>query len=48
MAVLVYLDELTEEQAADTLGISRKTVGERLKRFREHARKRIGRWEATP
>lgn len=46
VVVLVVFDEMTQEQAADTLGISRKTVNERLKRFRAQAEKQVRRWSS--
>ena len=45
VVALVYFDGATHEDAADILGISRKTVGERLERFHALARKVIGRWQ---
>lgn len=43
VVVLVIFDEMTQEQAAEMLGISRKTVNERLKRFRAQAEKQVRR-----
>jgi DNA-directed RNA polymerase specialized sigma24 family protein len=44
VVVLVIFDEMPQEQAAEMLGISRKTVNERLKRFRAQAEKQVRRW----
>lgn len=46
VVVLVIFDEMTQEQAAELLGISRKTVNERLKRFRAQAEKQVRRWSS--
>jgi len=42
VAALIYLDGMTQEEAAAELGLSRKTVGKRLKRFTDDARKAVG------
>lgn len=39
-AVLVYVDELTQEEAAEVLQVSRRTIGKRLKKFMKHTRER--------
>jgi RNA polymerase sigma factor (sigma-70 family) len=44
VVTLVIFDEMTQEQAAETLGISRKSVNERLRRFRVQAEKQLRRW----
>lgn len=36
-AVHVYLDGMTHEEAAEVMGVSRRTVGNLLERFRVHA-----------
>lgn len=46
VAVLYYLDGLEQEQVAKTLGISRRTVINRLQEFVERSRKFLGRAEA--
>jgi RNA polymerase sigma-70 factor, ECF subfamily len=45
--VLVYtiFDEMTQQETAELLGISRKTVGERLNRFQQVAKKLVERWK---
>lgn len=40
-AVLVHVDGFTQEEAAASLGVSRRTVGKRLKKFFAHTRKRV-------
>ncbi len=45
VAVLYYLDGLEQEQVAETLGISRRTVINRLQEFIERSRKFIGKEE---
>ena len=42
-AVLYYIDGLEQEQVASTLGISRRTVINRLQEFVERSRKFVGR-----
>jgi RNA polymerase sigma-70 factor (ECF subfamily) len=42
LAVLYYLDELTQEEAAAELGISRRTLGKRLRSLGERARALLG------
>ncbi|MBI4510658.1 MAG: sigma-70 family RNA polymerase sigma factor [Deltaproteobacteria bacterium] len=44
VAVLHYLEEMDQSEMARLLGVSRKTVGERLRRFEKQARRLIGRW----
>ncbi len=46
VAVLYYLDGLEQEQVAKTLGISRRTVINRLQEFVERSKKFLGREEA--
>ena len=41
-AVLYYVDEMTQDEVAEALGVSRKTVKEKLARFKEIARGLIG------
>jgi RNA polymerase sigma factor (sigma-70 family) len=38
LAVLYYVDELTQEELAQELGLSRRTIGKRLRQLLEHAR----------
>ncbi|MCK6546452.1 sigma-70 family RNA polymerase sigma factor [Myxococcota bacterium] len=38
VAVLYFVDEMTQEEVADAVGVSRKTVRERLAKFLEKAR----------
>ncbi|HET6332138.1 MAG TPA: sigma-70 family RNA polymerase sigma factor [Polyangiales bacterium] len=38
LAVLYYVDELTQEELAQELGVSRRTIGKRLQLLLEHAR----------
>jgi RNA polymerase sigma factor (sigma-70 family) len=45
VVALIFLDEMTQEEAAEALGISLKTVGERLARFQTNVRKMLQRWE---
>lgn len=40
-AICVHLDGLSHEEAAEVLGVSRRTVGNLLERFVEFARKRL-------
>jgi RNA polymerase sigma-70 factor (ECF subfamily) len=44
VVLLVLFDEMSQGEAAEVLGLSRKTVGERLERFRERAAKMVKRW----
>ncbi len=44
VAVLVHVEEMTQDEAARALGVSRKTVGNRLRRFEEKAREVLSRW----
>lgn len=37
VAVYYYLDQMKQSEIADVLGVSRRTVGNRLEAFREHA-----------
>lgn len=41
LAVLYYVDELTQEELARELGLSRRTVGKRLQQLLKHARERL-------
>ena len=38
LAVLYYVDELTQEELAAELGLSRRTIGKRLQHVLDHAR----------
>mgnify|MGYP001597285842 CR=1 FL=1 len=38
LAVLYYVDELTQEELAQELGVSRRTIGKRLQHLLDHAR----------
>ena len=40
VGVLIYFDGYTQEEIADSLDVSRRTVGKRLKKFRKHVEKR--------
>jgi RNA polymerase sigma-70 factor (ECF subfamily) len=40
-AIYVYLDELTHEEAAEVLGVSSRTVGNLIERFRAWAARRV-------
>ena len=42
VAVLYFLDELTQEELAKALGLSRRTIGKRLKALVEQARSLLG------
>jgi RNA polymerase sigma-70 factor (ECF subfamily) len=42
LAVLYFLDELTQEEVAKELGLSRRTVGKRIKLLVERARVSLG------
>lgn len=42
LAVLYFLDELTQEEVAKELGLSRRTVGKRIKLLMERARVSLG------
>ncbi|MFH0900827.1 MAG: RNA polymerase sigma factor [Pseudomonadota bacterium] len=44
-ALLVYYDEMTQEEAARFLGVSRRTVTERLRRLNEQATRLVQRWQ---
>lgn len=48
VAVMSFVDGLTQEEIAAALGLSRRTIGKRLKRFREHTRKRAAQLETAP
>ncbi|MEQ8984976.1 MAG: helix-turn-helix domain-containing protein, partial [Deltaproteobacteria bacterium] len=37
VAVYYYLDQMKQSEIADLLGVSRRTIGNRLEAFREHA-----------
>lgn len=43
LAVLYYLDEHTQEELARELGLSRRTIGKRLRALEQHARALPGR-----
>ncbi|HPH68294.1 MAG TPA: RNA polymerase sigma factor [Kofleriaceae bacterium] len=45
IVALIYFDEFTHDEAAALLGISRKTVSERLDRFTQLARKAVHQWD---
>jgi RNA polymerase sigma-70 factor, ECF subfamily len=45
VVMLVVFDELSTQDAADVLRISRKTVTHRLEKFRESAAKMVQRWQ---
>jgi RNA polymerase sigma-70 factor (ECF subfamily) len=38
LAVLHYVDELTQEELAQEIGVSRRTIGKRLQQLLDHAR----------
>jgi DNA-directed RNA polymerase specialized sigma24 family protein len=42
VAVLAHVDGLTQDEIAETLDLSRRTIGKRLKHFAEHTRMRAG------
>jgi RNA polymerase sigma factor (sigma-70 family) len=42
--VLVYFEELTQEEVAAQMGVSRKTVNEWLRRFQKEARRLVAQW----
>lgn len=42
IAVMSHVDGLTQDEIAETLGLSRRTIGKRLKRFLTHTRGRAG------
>jgi len=44
VAVLVHLEELTQDEAATALGVSRKTIGNRLRRLEARAREVLTKW----
>lgn len=44
IVALVHLDEMTQDEAATQLGVSRKTVVKRLGQFTEHTEKMVKRW----
>lgn len=44
LAALVYVDGMTQQEAGDMLGVSRKTVNKRLERFRADAAEVVERW----
>ena len=46
VATLVHFDEMTQEEAARVLDVSRKTVNERLAEFTARAQKLIEKWRA--
>jgi RNA polymerase sigma-70 factor, ECF subfamily len=41
LAVLYYVDELTQEELSRELGVSRRTIGKRLQALFAHARKLV-------
>lgn len=43
IAVMSHVDGLTQEEIADALGLSRRTIGKRLSKFIAHTRKRAER-----
>ncbi|MEE8408832.1 MAG: RNA polymerase sigma factor [Myxococcota bacterium] len=43
VAVMSHVDGLTQEEIAQALDLSRRTIGKRLKKFMLHTRKRTGR-----
>ena len=42
VAVMAHVDGLTQDEIAEALELSRRTIGKRLKRFAEHTRARAG------
>jgi len=48
IAVHSLLDEMSQEEIAEVMGMSRKTVGKRLTRFLTQARSRTGKGEGPP
>ena len=42
VAVMAYVDGLTQDEIAAALDLSRRTIGKRLKHFLEHTRARLG------
>jgi RNA polymerase sigma factor (sigma-70 family) len=38
LAILYYVDELTQDELASELGLSRRTAGKRLQHLLDHAR----------
>lgn len=46
IVALVHLDEMTQQEAADQLGVSRKTVVKRLGQFAEHTEKARKKWQS--
>jgi RNA polymerase sigma factor (sigma-70 family) len=47
VAVLVYLEDMDQNDVARLLGVSRRTVGERLRRFEARARTLLYRWNRS-
>lgn len=45
VVILVVFDEMGHQEAADALGITRKTVYSRLKSFTENANKMVRQWQ---
>ena len=43
IAVMSHVDGLTQDEIAEALSLSRRTIGKRLKNFMAHTRKRAGR-----
>jgi RNA polymerase sigma-70 factor (ECF subfamily) len=46
-ATLYYVDELTQDEVADALGVSRKTVKEKLQQFKDTAARVLGSKEVS-
>jgi RNA polymerase sigma-70 factor (ECF subfamily) len=44
--VLYYFDEMTQAEIAERLGVSRKTVVERIARFHDYAREQMRTWKS--
>jgi RNA polymerase sigma-70 factor (ECF subfamily) len=47
LALLYYVDELTQEELAEELGVSRRTIGKRLQALMARARALLGTEEAS-
>jgi RNA polymerase sigma-70 factor, ECF subfamily len=48
IAVMAHVDEMTQDEIAESLDLSRRTIGKKLKRFLEHARERAAALGLTP
>jgi RNA polymerase sigma-70 factor (ECF subfamily) len=48
LAVLYFVDELTQDEMADELGLSRKTIGKYLKKVSARARSLLGERKRAP